>query len=155
MKKPILKKTIWMLGLLLGATSVAWAATDKVISLRGDVALDAPSVTVTDKQWYDGDGKINRQFVQQPPLVPHDIESFSINREGNDCLSCHNWDSEMPGATKVGISHFLNRDSQALSNISPRRYFCTQCHVPQKTSKAIRPNIFNSVSDILKLLSDK
>jgi len=150
-----MKKTFLIAGLLVFSSPVVWAAADKVLSLRGDVALDAPSVPVSDKQWYDGDGKINRQYVQQPPLVPHDIEDMTINREGNDCLTCHNWDSEMPGATKIGISHFLNRDSQALSNISPRRYFCTQCHVSQKTSKPIRSNIFNSASDILRSLSGK
>jgi len=147
MKKTILKRTIWMLGLLFGATSVVWAAADQVHSLRGDVALDASSTAVSDKTWYDGDGKINRQYAQQPPLVPHDIEGLIINREENSCLECHNWDSKMPGATRVGVSHFLNRDNETLANISPRRYFCTQCHVPQKNTKPLVSNMFKSLAE--------
>jgi len=142
-----MKKTAWMIGLFLMGSSVVWAASQNVQSLRGDVALDASSTPVSDKTWYDGDGKIIREFVQQPPLIPHAIEDFSINREGNSCLSCHNWNSEMPGATKVGVSHFLNRNNQALSQISPRRYFCTQCHVPQKNAKPLIANIFKPLAE--------
>ena len=40
------------------------------------------------------------------------------------------------GATKVSITHFKDRDGRELSNISPRRYFCTQCHVPQTNAKS-------------------
>ena len=140
-----MKKTFITAALLLIASSVAWAGASN--SLRGDVALDAPSVVVSDKAWQDGEGKINRQYVQQPPLVPHDIEGFSINRGGNDCLSCHNWDSDMEGATKVGTSHFLNRNNEALAKISPRRYFCTQCHVPQRNAKPLVLNSFESLAE--------
>jgi len=128
-------------------SSVAWAGANSPHSLRGDVALDAPSVTTSPKAWYDGEGKINRNYAQQPPLVPHDIEGLTIDQDGNACLSCHNWNSEMPGATKVAVSHFLNRDNEALAKISPRRYFCTQCHVPQKDAKPLVTNMFKSLAE--------
>ncbi len=142
-----MKKTVWTMALLLIGSSVVWAASDGVQSLRGDAALAAASAPTSDKTWYDGDGKIVRQYAQQPPLIPHAIEDFSIDRDGNACLSCHNWNSEMPGATKVAVSHFLNRKNQALANISPRRYFCTQCHVPQKNAPPLIANIFKSLGD--------
>ncbi|MDX8390383.1 MAG: nitrate reductase cytochrome c-type subunit [Mariprofundaceae bacterium] len=141
-----MKKTLWMTGLILITSSLAWASGD-VRSLRGDVALDAPSTTVPAKDWYDGEGKINRQYVQQPPLIPHAIEDFSIDRDGNACMSCHNWNSEMPGATKIAISHFVNRQGQVLANISPNRYFCTQCHVPQSNAKPLLLNSFKSLAE--------
>ncbi len=141
-----MKKISLMAGLIV-FSSVAWAGANSVVSLRGDVALDAPSVSTMDKDWYDGDGKIKRNYAQQPPLVPHDIEGFTIDMDGNSCLSCHNWDSDMPGATRVGVSHFLNRDNEALIKISPRRYFCTQCHVPQKNTKPLVLNTFESLSE--------
>ncbi len=140
-------KRLMMIAGLIAFSAAAWAGSNGEPSLRGDVALDAPSVTTAAKDWYDGDGKIKRNYAQQPPLVPHDIEGFSITMDGNDCLSCHNWDSEMPGATKVGVSHFLNRNNEALIQISPRRYFCTQCHVPQKNAKPLVLNSFKSLSE--------
>jgi cytochrome c-type protein NapB len=31
----------------------------------------------------------------------------------------------------VSITHFMDRDGQFLASVSPRRFFCTECHVPQ------------------------
>ena len=31
----------------------------------------------------------------------------------------------------VSITHFMDRDGQFLAAVSPRRYFCEQCHVVQ------------------------
>jgi len=132
---------------LVVISSVAWAGGANVHSLRGDTALDAPSAQTAAKTWQDGEGKIQRNYAQQPPLGPHSTEDLTIDREDNSCLSCHNWNSEVPGATKVGVSHFVNRDGQALSNISPNRYFCTQCHVPQSDAKPLVPNIFKSLAE--------
>jgi len=141
-----MKKTMIIAG-LLAFSSIAWAGANDVYSLRGDKSLESASMAVAAKPWSDGEGKINRQYAQQPPLVPHDIEDFSINLDGNDCLSCHNWDSTMEGATKVGMSHFLNRNNDALARISPRRYFCTQCHVPQRVTKPLLLNTFESLAE--------
>jgi len=140
-----LKKLLLVFLCVMGAT-LAWAGASDVHSLRGHVALDAPSVTTEAKTWQDGEGKIQRNYPQQPPLVPHTIEDLTINSDGNDCMMCHNWNSEMPGATKVAVSHFLTRDNYALANISPRRYFCTQCHVAQTDAKPLVKNIFKSVA---------
>lgn len=134
--------------LLMFVSSLAWAEAEfDVHSLRGYVALDAPSVQSSAKEWQEGEGKIPRNYVQQPPLVPHSVEYFPITREDNSCLACHNWNSDMEGATKVGVSHFINRDGDALVNISPNRFFCTQCHVPQKNAKPLLPNLFKSLAD--------
>ncbi|MBL1353455.1 MAG: nitrate reductase cytochrome c-type subunit [Zetaproteobacteria bacterium] len=140
-------KKISIVALLCMFSTMAWAGSDAEHSLRGDVPLDAPSVASHAKEWSVDNGKINRNYPQQPPLVPHDIADFTINQDGNSCLSCHNWNSEMPGATKVGISHFLTRENQALGNVSPRRYFCTQCHVPQKDAKPLVANMFRSLAE--------
>jgi len=139
-------KKILLIVLLFGSATWVWAGSSEVKSLRGDVALDAPSVPIQSKAWLDGEGKINRNYNQQPPMVPHDISDFEITREDNSCLACHSMDSEMPGATKVAVSHFLNRDNQALANISPRRYFCTQCHVPQRDAPALIGNAFRALT---------
>ena len=48
------------------------------------------------------------------------------------------------GATKVSLTHFKDREGGELSNISPRRYFCMQCHVPQTDAKPLVGNRFES-----------
>jgi hypothetical protein len=34
-------------------------------------------------------------------------------------------------APMISVTHFMDREGQVLSDVSPRRYFCTACHVPQ------------------------
>ena len=122
-------------------------AADKGIvhSLRGTTAIDAPSVSPLAKEWQDGEGKVTRNYVQQPPLIPHTIDGMSIDRDGNTCLMCHQWNADMPGATRVAVSHFIDREGRALATISPRRYFCNQCHVPQKKAQPLIGNRFETV----------
>lgn len=50
----------------------------------------------------------------------------------------------------VSITHFMDRDGQFLASVSPRRYFCVQCHVPQSP---VKPPIANRFVDIDALLS--
>ena len=86
---------------------------------------------------------IPRDFVQQPPLIPHSVKGYNITKNFNKCLDCHAWSRyEETGATKVSVTHFKDRDGKELANISPRRYFCTQCHVPQIDAKPLVESTF-------------
>ena len=46
--------------------------------------------------------------------------------------------------TRVPPSHFKTRTGQELSNLSPSRYFCTQCHVPQVDARPLVNNAYQS-----------
>ena len=73
-----------------------------------------------------------RNYPEQPPVIPHIIEAYQLDANVNQCLSCHarsrTGESQAP---MVSITHFMDRDGQFLASVSPRRYFCIQCHVPQ------------------------
>ncbi len=127
----------------------AWAGADAVSSLRGQNDLDAPSLKA-EITHYQKDGQvIERDYVQQPPLIPHKIEGYQINRKFNKCLSCHSWANyKESGATKISQTHFEDRDKHVLANISARRYFCTQCHVPQADAKPLVENTFEPIRAI-------
>jgi cytochrome c-type protein NapB len=96
------------------------------------------------------DGKpIPRAYVQQPPLIPHAIESYQITKNFKKCMDCHSWTRyQEAGATKESLTHFKDRDGKELSNISPRRYFCTQCHVPQTNAPALVENTFRKAEGL-------
>jgi len=84
-----------------------------------------------------------RDFVQQPPLIPHTIEGYAINKNFNKCLDCHAWSrAKESGATKISMTHFKGRDGLELSSVSPQRYFCNQCHVSQSDSAPLVGNSF-------------
>jgi cytochrome c-type protein NapB len=92
-----------------------------------------------------------RNYPEQPPVIPHNIEGYQVDINGNKCLSCHararTAESQAP---MVSITHFMDRDGQFLSTVSPRRFFCTSCHVPQNTAT---PPVTNDFVDIDTMLS--
>src|SRR5262249_39449639 len=91
-----------------------------------------------------------RNYPEQPPLIPHSTEGYEISANANKCLSCHararTRESQAP---MISITHFADRDGPFLSSVSPRRYFCTQCHVPQHNVKAPVENDFVDIDTLL------
>ena len=91
-----------------------------------------------------------RNYPEQPPVIPHSTEGYEVSINANKCLSCHArtrvHESQAP---MISITHFIDRDGQFLASISPRRYFCTECHVPQHN---VRPPVENDFVDIDFLL---
>jgi cytochrome c-type protein NapB len=84
-----------------------------------------------------------RDFMQQPPLIPHRVTGYTITKNFNKCMDCHAWSRATEvGATKVSVTHFKDRGGTELSNISPRRYFCLQCHVSQTEAAPLVNNTF-------------
>jgi cytochrome c-type protein NapB len=55
----------------------------------------------------------------------------------------------------VSITHFMDRDAQFRASISPRRYFCNQCHVPQRDVKPLVANEFVDIDTVLKRAADR
>jgi cytochrome c-type protein NapB len=43
----------------------------------------------------------------------------------------------------------MDRDGQFLASVSPRRYFCTECHVPQHVVNAPVSNDFLDIDSML------
>ena len=122
---------------------------ENVKSLRGDSDLNSQSNSVIMKKVQNGREPIERDFVQQPPLIPHNVEGYEINLKFNKCLTCHSWKNyRKAGATKVSQTHFSDRQENVLANISSRRYFCNQCHVPQMDAMPLVENEFTPVQAI-------
>lgn len=125
------------------------SAGEDVQSLRGDSSIDADAKTPVIKRWEPDQEVIARDFVQQPPLIPHSIDGYRIEINSNKCLTCHSWANyREAGATKISQTHFADRDENVLANIAPRRYFCTQCHVAQMDTEPLVENTFEPVQAI-------
>lgn len=117
-------------------------ATVKLEGLRAGTPVNQDNPSNAYKQERDR-APLDRDFVQQPPLIPHTIANYQITKNFNKCMDCHAWQkTKVSGATKVSVTHFKTRDGQELDNISPRRYFCTQCHIPQTDAKPLVENTF-------------
>jgi cytochrome c-type protein NapB len=130
--------------LLVGAHITAHAADEpvKLQGLRGGTPVNQDNPPAGFKQERDHQ-PADRDFVQQPPLIPHTIQNYQITKNFNKCMDCHAFSkAKAAGAPKVGVSHFRDRQGVELDNVSPRRYFCTQCHVPQTDAKPLVENTF-------------
>jgi len=122
---------------------------EEVKSLRGANPLDSDAAKPEIKSWQADRSPIQREFVHQPPLIPHSIEGYVVNLKFNKCLTCHSWANyKERNATKISLTHFSDRDGNDLSNVSARRYFCTQCHVSQVDAKPLVENTFKPVGNI-------
>lgn len=139
--------------LLAGVMSIgsAWADIGGVQSLRGLTELESGTDATTMKRVPRDREPFERDYLHQPPLIPHQIRGYEVNLNNNKCLSCHSWTNyKKVGATKISMTHFDTRDGQQLSEVSPRRYFCSQCHVPQADAKPLVENEFKSVESLAK-----
>ena len=124
------------------------AQSAKVESLRGPVLLQETSPP-PELGKPAADGSVARAYRQQPPLIPHDIEGFQIDRSANQCLGCHDWpDDAGVGAPKVSKTHYLDRNGVALDQVSRARWFCNQCHVPQVDARPLVDNTFKSAAEV-------
>lgn len=139
-------------GLVMGASALfatAQAQEEGVTSLRGDVPLKTENQAVEGKRWQRDRDPIPRDYVQQPPLIPHSIEGYKINVKFNKCLTCHSWANyKNSNATKISQTHFEDRQGDVHANVAARRYFCTQCHVPQVDAPPLVENTFQPVEAI-------
>jgi cytochrome c-type protein NapB len=127
---------------LLSGASVA-SAQEKLESLRGSTPIDQEARTDNMFRPEKDQDVIPRNFQKQPPLIPHSIKGYNITQNFNKCMDCHSKErAEETGATKVAKSHYLDREDKKHSNISPRRYFCMQCHVPQFDAKPLVENTY-------------
>jgi cytochrome c-type protein NapB len=140
---------------LLGAAMVVAGFSTVVMAqtfstLRGATPLnqEGPAPAMTPEQ--NSSLREPRNYPEQPPVIPHSTEGYEISTNANKCLSCHARtrvrESQAP---MVSITHFTDRDGQYLASISPRRYFCTQCHVPQHNVRVPVENDFVDIDSLL------
>lgn len=91
-----------------------------------------------------------RNYPEQPPTIPHAVRNYQIDINGNRCLACHSREaSARTQAPMISITHFNDRDGQTLGTVSPRRYFCMQCHVPQHDVEPLVGNDFKDIDTLL------
>ena len=120
------------------------AGAQPVKTLRSEGAVGASDVDAGDVFKVERDRPpLPRDFVQQPPLIPHTTRGYTVTQNFNKCMDCHAWSrARETGATKVSLTHFRDRDGTELPNVSPRRYFCLQCHVSQTDAQPLVENPF-------------
>jgi len=131
-----MKRAIAVFLLAIGSAG-AWAqapapANGLANGLRGPTPLDAESRPQLLPRTVNDDQRRARSFPAQPPVIPHQTDNYQVDLRFNKCMSCHGRDRVGESqAPMVSVTHYMDREGNMRQEISPRRYFCTQCHVSQ------------------------
>ena len=124
------------------ATVAAWAEP-LVDAMRGPTPILEATKPPRLSNAVNDDNRMPRNYAQQPPVIPHRVDGYQIDKNFNKCLDCHaRGKTELSLAVPVSSTHYLNREGKVLAQISTRRYFCMQCHVAQEPAKPLVGNSF-------------
>ena len=132
-----------ILALLLAATLPASAGDVLTDPMRGNVPILDEATPPEMPAQENKDVRRVRSHPMQPPNIPHKIDGYQLDKDVNRCLYCHSRTRiEETRAIPLSVTHYMDRDGNVRGDVSPRRYFCTQCHVPQDEVKPLVDNRF-------------
>jgi nitrate reductase (cytochrome), electron transfer subunit len=112
-----------------------------VDAMRGPVPITETTRPPLLGNAVNDDQRLKRNYAAQPPIIPHRVDGYQIDKNFNKCLDCHaRGKATFSQAVPVSTTHYLDRSGKELPQVSTRRYFCLQCHVAQE---AVRPLVGN------------
>ena len=128
--------------LLALAAAQAWAEP-LVDAMRGKTPILEATQPPRLSNAVNDDNRVPRNYAQQPPVIPHRVDGYQIDKNFNKCLDCHaRAKTDFSLAVPVSSTHYMNREGKVLAQVSTRRYFCLQCHVAQEAAKPLVGNSF-------------
>jgi cytochrome c-type protein NapB len=130
--------------------SLGVVAADEIATLRGGAPIDSEPDPAAVPQVLDTDIRATRNYPMQPPLIPHDTRDYDVNLQANKCMSCHaRRRTEESQAPMISVTHYMDREGNFLAEVSPRRYFCNQCHVNQTATRDVLENDFQDMDTLI------
>lgn len=135
----------------LSATAADKGEINTVATLRDHTEIDTQKEPNRIPKVSNNDIKQSRNYPMQPPIIPHTTRNYEVNTMNNKCMSCHSrQQTEQSQAPMVSVTHYMDRDGNFLAEVSPRRYFCNQCHVTQTDAKPLIENTFTDMHSLMK-----
>ena len=143
-------KTYRYLSLIFVLVAGVVMASDDFATLRGG-AIDQEAKPAKMYRVDDRDLIRKRSYPMQPPTIPHRIRDYRVDTNSNKCLSCHSRKQTAESqAPMVSVTHYMDREGNFLADVSPRRYFCEQCHVVQTDAPALVETTFKDIDQLLE-----
>jgi cytochrome c-type protein NapB len=137
------------------APAPAPSEAQSIDALRRRVPLNEERAPPPIARTENTDLRRKRAYPDQPPTIPHSIDGYQLDKNSNRCLLCHSRANAANfQAPMISVTHFLDRDGQVLAAVSPRRYFCTQCHVVQTDATPLVSSDFRDVDELMSVESE-
>lgn len=122
----------------------------QIDALRRGIPVDQEAEPMPLARVENADRRRERAYPMQPPTIPHAIDGYQVDKNSNRCMLCHaRANAEKFQAPPVSVTHYMDRDDQFLAAISPRRYFCNQCHVVQTDARLLVGNHFQTIDEVM------
>lgn len=122
----------------------------QIDAMRRGIPIDEESTPLPMAHVMNTDIRRERAYPMQPPTIPHSIDNYQVSVNTNRCMLCHaRHNAANFQAPPVSVTHYMDRDDQFLATISPRRYFCNQCHVGQTDAQPLVANGFIDIDTVL------
>ncbi|AOH37368.2 nitrate reductase cytochrome c-type subunit [Luteimonas sp. JM171] len=119
--------------------------------LRRNVPIDVEVSPLPMARVENFDIRRGRAYPMQPPTIPHSVDGYQVDLNSNRCMVCHSRaNAAQFQAPEVSVTHYMDRDDQFLATVSPRRYFCMQCHVVQTDATPLVANEFVDIDTLLR-----
>lgn len=123
---------------------------NQIDAIRRGVPIDREGDPPPMARVENTDLKRVRAYPMQPPTIPHAIDGYQVDKNSNRCMLCHaRANAATFQAPPVSVTHYMDRDDQFLATISPRRYFCNQCHVVQTDAPVLVNNTFQDIDSVI------
>ena len=136
----------FILGCAMLAALAGVQAAPFTDALRGPTPITATTEPPRLGNAVNDDRRLPRNYSFQPPVIPHRIDGYQVDKNFNKCLDCHAREkTAFSQAIPVSASHYVDRSGKVLPQISTRRYFCMQCHVAQDPVAPLVGNGFRGV----------
>ncbi|MBO9715719.1 MAG: nitrate reductase cytochrome c-type subunit [Pseudoxanthomonas sp.] len=134
----------------VGARAIFIPGAGQIDAMRRGVPVDKEGHPPPMARVENADIRRVRNYPMQPPTIPHTIDGYQVDKNSNRCMLCHaRANAATFQAPPVSVTHYMDRDGQFLATISPRRYFCSQCHVVQTDAPTLVANGFKDIDSIL------
>ena len=146
-----LTRRLGLAAALAAAAAACWAQaasapTGFIDAARGPVPIMQSTDPPRLGNAINNDRRLPRNYDMQPPIIPHRVDGYQVDKNFNKCLDCHARDkTAMSLAVPVSATHYIDRNGKVLDRISTRRYFCQQCHVAQEDAPPLVVNRFQGL----------
>lgn len=126
-------------------------AVRDIDAVRRHVPVEAEVTPLPMARVENFDMRRGRAYPMQPPTIPHSVDGYQVDLNSNRCMLCHARANAVRfQAPEVSVTHYMDRDDQFLATISPRRYFCMQCHVVQTDAQPLVENTFVDIDTLMQ-----
>jgi len=136
---------------VLATLFLTLVSADEIATLRNGTAIDEEMAPAALLRVIEPKVQAKRSYPMQPPTIPHRTRGYEVNLLANECMSCHARSrTEESRGPMISFTHYMNQEGNFLAGVSPRRYFCTQCHINQTTARQLIENTFVDMDVLLE-----